>query len=611
MLKYFLLVCSAIVLSSLIPSTLSAQEISYFKAYGASAGEQGNVVKILDNGYVITGMQLAGFGLGTVYPGLLLTDESGDKVFCKKYTNFNIPSVINHIVPNQTGFLLFGTSNSQTWAMQTDQDGELVWAKTIYSGNGLHLTGIYPYEDSYYLTGRVSYGAGSYSEIACLMIDDEGEVVWIKQIDSLNYHLNEIKIIRTADAIYIAGTGKATFNFLNLFLMKLDLEANPIWTKHLSTDYDDELEEFLIDESERLYLIGRYATTDMNWNVFLIQADTDGNVLNSYFYDRNSADEQARCAAFIDNQTIAINFDTGNPNSRSPAVMSINTNDFSINWCKLYQYETQFTNYVLGMDAFANRGLILVGDMHVLGKIRDTYLIRTMANGDAGCGTSDYTIQSFPGIFEETWAEYSSQSISAISTAFIPTVQDAPEIVEFQVCADVPPISDFIVTSQPAIQCEAQCFNFESASSFNPIQYIWTFENGDPSEYLGEHPPAICWTEDGIYEVQLTVNSNDGSGSSSQWVSIDLDCPPTIPNVFSPNDDGINDDFVIDNLPSSFQFRIYNRWGQVVFESDSPGRTWNGENGVSGNSAIEGVYFYEFIDKNSDKSYSGNIELVR
>ncbi len=588
-----------------------AQDNSYFKSFGAADGEQGNVVKVLDNGFTLTGMQLAGFGGGAVYPGLLLTDESGNKVFCKKYNYLNFISAVNHVIPNDDGFLLIGTGNGQTWLLQTDEFGEQLWAKTISAANGMHITDVCEFEGSYYMTGRVSFGPGSYPEIVCLLVDSAGEVVWIKQIDTSNYHLNEIKIIRQNDALYLAGTGKVNFFFLNAFMMKLDLEANPIWTKHFSTDYDDEVEEFLVDESGKFYIIGRNATTDMNWNVFLFQTDSDGNLLNSIFFDRNGNDEQARCATFIDSETLAINFDAGGFNSRSPAVMSINLNDFSINWCKQYVYEAQFTNYVLGIDAFDNGGLVMVGDMHVIGKIRDTYLIRTTPEGDAGCGTFDYNIQSFAAPIEQSSAENTSQVIDVELTDVFMNPQDAPEIVEFEVCSDVPPISSFVAIPQEASICEQQCYTFENNSRLNPIQFIWTFENGDPAEYLGENPPEVCWYQDGLYEVRLTVNSNDGSGTSSQWIEIDLACPPSIPNVFSPNNDGLNDFFFIDNLPAQFQLRIFNRWGQLVFESSDPGRLWNGENGVSGNKAVEGVYFYEFMDLDHNKSYSGNIELLR
>ncbi|MBK9481177.1 MAG: gliding motility-associated C-terminal domain-containing protein [Bacteroidetes bacterium] len=52
-----------------------------------------------------------------------------------------------------------------------------------------------------------------------------------------------------------------------------------------------------------------------------------------------------------------------------------------------------------------------------------------------------------------------------------------------------------------------------------------------------------------------------------------------IPNVFSPNNDGLNDCLkVIQNARfTDYYFTIYNRWGEKVFETDDPNACWNGE----------------------------------
>jgi gliding motility-associated-like protein len=50
-----------------------------------------------------------------------------------------------------------------------------------------------------------------------------------------------------------------------------------------------------------------------------------------------------------------------------------------------------------------------------------------------------------------------------------------------------------------------------------------------------------------------------------------------IPTAFSPNNDGINDNFTIfATNPTAFNLKVYNRWGQVIFESFDIQHTWNG-----------------------------------
>jgi gliding motility-associated-like protein len=65
--------------------------------------------------------------------------------------------------------------------------------------------------------------------------------------------------------------------------------------------------------------------------------------------------------------------------------------------------------------------------------------------------------------------------------------------------------------------------------------------------------------------------------------------PPTeiiIPNVFTPNGDQLNETFDIENLPDNSSLIIYNRWGNVVYQSDNYQNNWKGENNSSA------VYYY-------------------
>ena len=68
-----------------------------------------------------------------------------------------------------------------------------------------------------------------------------------------------------------------------------------------------------------------------------------------------------------------------------------------------------------------------------------------------------------------------------------------------------------------------------------------------------------------------------------------------VPNVFSPNGDGINDEFYLkkdafDRCYDALNIRVYNRWGQKVYESDDAKFSWNGRD-ESGNELSEGTYY--------------------
>ncbi len=90
-----------------------------------------------------------------------------------------------------------------------------------------------------------------------------------------------------------------------------------------------------------------------------------------------------------------------------------------------------------------------------------------------------------------------------------------------------------------------------------------------------------------------------------------------IPNGFSPNGDGINDIFVIENLSICFpdnEIVIFNRWGDEVFRQKdySTATAWNGEYQNSGKRVPDGTYFYVLLlDEEGNQKRNGFIEVLR
>ncbi|MFN5878252.1 MAG: gliding motility-associated C-terminal domain-containing protein, partial [Flavobacteriales bacterium] len=82
-----------------------------------------------------------------------------------------------------------------------------------------------------------------------------------------------------------------------------------------------------------------------------------------------------------------------------------------------------------------------------------------------------------------------------------------------------------------------------------------------------------------------------------------------IPNVISPNYDGTNDIFEIENLPENTELIVLNRWGNVVFSTTNYKNNWNGQD-ASGKDLVDGVYTYKFNTQNG-KIGHGYVHLIR
>jgi gliding motility-associated-like protein len=129
----------------------------------------------------------------------------------------------------------------------------------------------------------------------------------------------------------------------------------------------------------------------------------------------------------------------------------------------------------------------------------------------------------------------------------------------------------------------------------------------------GETGPQIAVVKPGDYTVVVTKNGC----STADTVVVVSDCYMDIPNVFSPNGDGVNDYFFPRQLLTrgmiEFSMTIYNRWGQQVYQTTSiDGRGWDGNfNNIP---QPIGVYVYIIDATFKDgqvEHHKGNVTLLR
>ncbi len=137
----------------------------------------------------------------------------------------------------------------------------------------------------------------------------------------------------------------------------------------------------------------------------------------------------------------------------------------------------------------------------------------------------------------------------------------------------------------------------QSTFTTSPI-VDWTWDFGDNVTQSNSSIGNASYThgEIGVFAVTLTIT--DAAGCKSQYTTnVVIKADFDMPNVFTPNGDGVNDVILIyADILEKFDMVILNRWGSVVSEQkDQPGLVfWDGTNN-GGEMCHDGVYFYKFL----------------
>ena len=154
--------------------------------------------------------------------------------------------------------------------------------------------------------------------------------------------------------------------------------------------------------------------------------------------------------------------------------------------------------------------------------------------------------------------------------------------------------------------------------SSNATMYSWDFGNGGLLDYSDPDNPSLSsiYEIEGIYYVELIAQNDLCSDTFGIEINALLLGDPIIfvPNVFSPNQDGTNELFIIEteNI-ATLELIILNRWGNVMARIESLDDGWDGKS-FSGNEAEEGVYFYKYTaqgNNGTELSGHGFLTLVR
>lgn len=177
---------------------------------------------------------------------------------------------------------------------------------------------------------------------------------------------------------------------------------------------------------------------------------------------------------------------------------------------------------------------------------------------------------------DETGTYYATVSnICGSDTAFVEVLSGAPE-AGFTASTDTGSVPLEVVFTNTSSEADS---------------YLWSLD-GEP---VGDNTDLVyTFTAAGVYE--LTLLATDAAGCTDTYsLSLDVTGCPTnlfIPNTFTPNGDGINDLFsFVTQCVESYELRIYNRWGTLIYTGEQGSPFWDGNNG-HGAYVSNGVYLY-------------------
>lgn len=109
-----------------------------------------------------------------------------------------------------------------------------------------------------------------------------------------------------------------------------------------------------------------------------------------------------------------------------------------------------------------------------------------------------------------------------------------------------------------------------------------------------DNEQRYIFDENGAYKVHLTITTSDSSRCSCDTTFQDITVKESmiwVPNVFTPNGDGKNDEFrVAYRSLAEFHCWVFNRWGHQVFSWTDPAKGWDGR--INGRLVPDGAYYY-------------------
>jgi gliding motility-associated-like protein len=152
---------------------------------------------------------------------------------------------------------------------------------------------------------------------------------------------------------------------------------------------------------------------------------------------------------------------------------------------------------------------------------------------------------------------------------------------------------------------EGTMLQFHATTNSNTFSYLWSPAGMSDNTVLN---PIYLANNDATFTL---VTTGEGGCIDTDVITIKVLRPVNMTNAFSPNGDGINETWLLDNLRDypGVVVNIFNRYGQVVFNSIGYSNPWDGT--MKGKPLPVGTYYYVIDLKNGFKPLNGSVTIIR
>ena len=182
------------------------------------------------------------------------------------------------------------------------------------------------------------------------------------------------------------------------------------------------------------------------------------------------------------------------------------------------------------------------------------------------------------------------------------------------------PVAGFTSRPNPA-SILTPTVQFVDTSSQDVVLFDWTFYDSTNTMIGNDYVQNPTYNFSGIieqqYYIQLYVENQNGCSDTVYGTQIvEGEYAFFLPNSFTPNGDGVNDEFypVGDKVSvENYSFKVFNRWGEMVFSTDEFGTGWDGTYQSSQVSTDAYIWKIDLVDASTgeEKSFNGYVLLTR